>query len=66
MTGWTLRVVWPVEDPAAFSEESIAVARADLLAIAEGFQPTLLAPPVFPTRTGEVICEVPVCRQVSG
>lgn len=65
MTGWTLRVVWPIEDPAAFSEESIATARADLLTIAEGFQVTLVGTPAFRTSVGQVVCEVPVYRRVS-
>lgn len=28
--GWTLRVVWPVEDPELFDAEAIAAARRDL------------------------------------
>lgn len=65
MSGWLLRVVWPIEDPATFSEESIAAARADLPAIAEEKQATIVGPPRFLAAAGKVVCEVPVHKRVT-
>ena len=68
-TGWTLRVVWPIEDPELFNSEAVRLAAADLPAVAAYVRAVVAGEPVFrvvdcdhaqawPTTPTAVVCEV--------
>jgi hypothetical protein len=68
-TGWTLRVVWPIENPELFNSEAVRLAAADLPEVAAYVRAVVVGEPAFrvvdcdrtqswPTTPTAVICEV--------
>lgn len=75
MSGWTLRVVWPIEDPQLFDWEAIEAARRDLPNVAADSNAIIAGPPTFrvvqcnpdswPATATAVVCEVPALPAVA-
>lgn len=75
MTGWTLRVVWPIHDPAMYETEAVAAATFEWPWFAEKHQVTVTGSPtirVVPLGVQQqvelradraVVCEAPVIRR---
>lgn len=68
-TGWTLRVVWPIENPELFNTEAVRLAEADLPEVAAYTGAVVVGTPSFrvvdcdrgqswPTTPTAVVCEV--------
>lgn len=72
MSSFTLRVIWPVEDPRLFDGEAVALARADLPEVARRTGAVITGRPVFrvvdcadldwPATATAVWCDVPAER----
>jgi uncharacterized protein with von Willebrand factor type A (vWA) domain len=68
-TGWTLRVIWPIQDPGLSHSAAIALARADLPSVAARTKAVVVGEPTFrvvdcdgryawPTTPTAVVCQV--------
>ena len=62
--GGMLPVRWPIDDPAQFSELSVAVARRELPSITDRLQATLVGPARWRTTGGYLVCEAPAVRRL--
>lgn len=77
MTGWTLRVVWPIENDAMYDTEAITAAWFQIPDLAEEHQVTLTGQPRMHVvalsaerqqelgTTRAVVCEAPVIRRTT-
>lgn len=75
MTAWTLRVVWPIHDPAMYDAEAITAAWSELPGFAEAKQVTFADRPRMSVvaltdeqrvafgASRAVVCEAPVIRR---
>lgn len=70
MSAWMLHVVWPIENPALFDQEAIALAREDLGEVAARTGAVVTGEPKFrvvdtgpergwPYTSTAVVCDVP-------